>query len=301
MIRGLCTFLAALALIGMTHSGGIATEVPPLRQMPVNGVELAYVVEGEGETVVFVHGAGGDWRTWDEVRPKIVAGKYRYAALSLRYHYPNSWADDGKLYTVNQHIDDIATFIRGLNVGKVYLVGNSFSGRLVGNVVLRHPDLIRGAVLGEPSLAATSSPEGKTAVAAFQQDMGKASVAAKAGNAREAAILMFDGVNTPNTFDKMPTERQQRWLQNEKTVPLLYIHGAAPPVTCAQLGEIKIPIMVVAGAKTRDSYKATNEALVACLPSGTQSIQIPDAHHMWPTENPNVAADAILAFLNRLR
>ncbi len=46
-----------------------ASDPPPLRRIRANGVELAYVEEGSGDPVVFVHGACGDWRTFDVLRP----------------------------------------------------------------------------------------------------------------------------------------------------------------------------------------------------------------------------------------
>ena len=44
-----------------------------VQKVKVNGVDLAYVEEGKGETVVLVHGSSGDWRTWDGLRPAGVA------------------------------------------------------------------------------------------------------------------------------------------------------------------------------------------------------------------------------------
>ena len=69
------------------------TEEMQVEQMCVNGVDLAYVEEGKGETLVFVHGSAGDWRNWEGLR-RSIAEKYYFVSLSLRYHYPNAWADD---------------------------------------------------------------------------------------------------------------------------------------------------------------------------------------------------------------
>ena len=71
----------------------------PVKQMRVNGVDLAYVEEGKGATVVFVHPTAGDWRDWEGLRP-LVAQEYHFVSLSLRYHYPNVWVDDGKNHTM---------------------------------------------------------------------------------------------------------------------------------------------------------------------------------------------------------
>ena len=45
------------------------TQPVQVKQMSVNGVDLAYIEDGSGPTVLFVHGASGDWRTWDGFRP----------------------------------------------------------------------------------------------------------------------------------------------------------------------------------------------------------------------------------------
>ena len=75
-------------------SVAVATEPPPIKQLHANGVDLAYVEEGKGTTVVFVHGANGDWRSWELFRP-AVAERYRYVSYSRRYHLPNPWPGDG--------------------------------------------------------------------------------------------------------------------------------------------------------------------------------------------------------------
>src|SRR5262245_25458699 len=68
------------------------------KKLKVNDVELAYVEEGKGETVVFVHGGGvGDWASWENVRP-LISKKFHYVSLSRRYHHPNPWMDDGRNY-----------------------------------------------------------------------------------------------------------------------------------------------------------------------------------------------------------
>jgi pimeloyl-ACP methyl ester carboxylesterase len=82
-----------------------------VKNLKVNDVELAYAEEGKGDAVVFVHGALGDWRTWEDLRP-FISERYHYVSLSRRYHYPNRWADDGRHYSQSQHVKDLAAFTR---------------------------------------------------------------------------------------------------------------------------------------------------------------------------------------------
>jgi pimeloyl-ACP methyl ester carboxylesterase len=126
-----------------------ASDSPIVKQMKVNGVELAYVEEGSGVPVVFVHGALLDWRSFDLLRPAVAAG-YRYVAYSRRYHQPNRWTGDGSDYSYQLHEDDLVAFIAGLGAGPVHLVGHSYGGGVVLLTALDHPELVKSAVIGEP-------------------------------------------------------------------------------------------------------------------------------------------------------
>jgi pimeloyl-ACP methyl ester carboxylesterase len=268
-----------------------------VKKMGVNGFELSYVEEGKGDTVVFVHGAGADWRTWEGLRP-IMSNKYHYVALSRRYHYPNAWTDDGTNYTMTQHVEDVATFIRNLSVGKVHLVGASWGGRVAGYLVLSYPELVRSVTLSDPALIAPVSVDGKAALAAYQKDLGKSREAAKKGDARQAAILLFDAVlDEPGAFDKAPPVQQQRFLDNAKTLAPMYTGAAPAPVTCEQLAAIKVPVLVMRGENTRAIFRYGNETLISCLPKGTATAVVPHSPHVWYPINPADGAEAILAFI----
>jgi len=289
--------LGSVLLAGCHIIGYVPTDKMQVKQMRVNGVDLAYVEEGRGETVVFVHGAYGDWRNWERLRPAI-AERYRFVALSLRYHYPNAWADNGENYSVAQHVEDVAQFIRQLNVGKVHIVGSSFGGRLVGYVALKYPELLRSVVMGDPSIIAPASAEGKAALAEMGKDTAKSVEAVKAGDDKQAAILLYNAVmNDPDAFRKAPLAIQQRVLDNARTLPPYYARPTNLPTTCEQLGSLKVPALVVSGEKTRAHYRYGNEALLGCLPKNTATAIIPGSPHMWYEANPDAGARAILAFI----
>ena len=294
------SFLLGLLFAGCSSIGHPPTEAMQVNQMRVNGIDLAYVEEGKGETIVFVHATDGDWRDWEGLRP-LVADKYHFVSLSLRYHYPNAWPDDGKNYSMAQHVEDVASFIRALNIGKVHLVGNSYGGRLVGYVAVKYPELLRSAVLGEPQIIAPVSAEGKAAVAAIQKDQAKTRAAAMAGDAKQAAMLLWAAVlDDPEAFQKASPAQQQRWLDNANTLALSFADAARGlSVTCEQLGALKVPVLVITGEKSRGNFRYSNEMLLSCLPKDTATAFIPNAPHNWFAVNPAAAAKAILAFIGQ--
>lgn len=290
--------LSAMAVAGC-QSMPAPTEAMTVKHMKVNGGDLAYVEEGSGVTVLFVHGAGGDWRTWDVMR-HYVSPRFRFVSVSRRYHFPNAWADDGRYYTFDQQVDDVAAFIRVMNVGKVHLVGNSYSGRLVGYVALRYPELLRSVVLGEPSLASPPSSEGKSAISRFSKDLGLASAAAKAGDDKQATILTVNAVlDDRDAFAKLTPQVQQRWLDNAKTMGPMFSGRPPAAVTCEQLKALKIPALAIRGERTRDSYRYGHEALLACLPPSAEATTIPAGTHFWAIDNPDGASAAILSFVSK--
>jgi pimeloyl-ACP methyl ester carboxylesterase len=292
--------LAALFALAWSSAGAFALpsiEAIQLKQAKINGSDIAYVDEGSGQTVVFTHGASGDWRTWHGVGA-LVAEKYRYVSYSRRYHIPNGWPDDGRGYSFEQHVEDLAAFIRSLNVGKVHLVGSSYGGALVGNVALRYPELLRSVVLGEPGLAAAIAPEAMADRAAYQKQTAEAAALAAAGNHRHAAILLFDAVvGSPGAFDKLSSGAQERWLSNSRTVPLMFADRTRKPVSCEQIGKLQVPALVIGGDSSRISQQAGNDALMKCLPPDTTRAVVPNATHVYWLTQPEATARAILQFI----
>ena len=60
-----------------------------LRNVSVNGTQLAYHEQGSGDPVLFVHGSSSDLRTWERQIPAIGA-QFRAIAYSRRYARPNA-------------------------------------------------------------------------------------------------------------------------------------------------------------------------------------------------------------------
>ena len=86
-----CSFLVLIVFLAL---GSTPTAADEVKRISVNGYELAYVEQGQGEPVIFVHGGLQDYRMWSEQLPKF-ATHYRAIAYSRRNSYPNAVSPEG--------------------------------------------------------------------------------------------------------------------------------------------------------------------------------------------------------------
>ena len=274
-----------VVLVPIAHAG--TSEPLEVKQLRVNGVDLAYVDQGKGVAVVFVHGAAGDWRSWDFMRP-YVAESYRFISYSRRYHYPNQWPGDGSDYSYAQHAKDLEAFLRELNAGPVHLVGHSYGGFVVAIVAVEHPELLRSVTIIEPGIGVLIKdlPEAKDAFTERTKAIGLMKEAVKSGDSAKATELLYDYIaGEAGSFKKLPDERKKRYLDNAKTIgPTL--SGAVYPMTCEKLGTIRIPTLVARGERTLPFYALSTDALNRCLRPGNKVALVPNGNHIWYAEKP---------------
>ncbi len=284
--------------------GGLAMQAwpdttPQTRQLHVNGVDLSYLEQGTGAPVVFVHGAPADLRYWESQR-QAVATQYRFIAANFRYHGTAPWPDEGQHYSVATHAADLAAFLRQLNAGPVHLVAISYGGFPATLVALEHPDLVRSLIVLEPALGALLAdiPEAKPVRDAWSKAFAPIRTAAQAGDVQQAATLLFDLVNNqgPGTFEKQPEAVRQISLDNARTIPLLVSAPRPPAVSCATLGNVKAPTLVVGGEHTSRYFALINEVVVRCIP-GSRLVIIPQATHPMSRQNPAAFNAVLLQFL----
>src|SRR5919202_1717127 len=108
----------------------------------VNDVDLAYVEQGRGAPVIFVHGSLGDYRSWDaQLAP--FAERYRAVPYSRRYHWPNAQPGDGVAYAAAQHAADLGALIESLGLAPAHVVGSSYGALTTLACAVARPELFR--------------------------------------------------------------------------------------------------------------------------------------------------------------
>jgi len=272
----------------------------PVRFMAVDGARLPYVEAGTGTPVVLVHGAMSDHRTWN-VQREVLSARYRAIAYTQRYFGANAWDMNGPTFGVQTHSDDLAAFVRGLNAGPVHLVGWSYGGHVVLDTVVNHPDLVRSAFVFEPPFPTfITDPAvlriiGEDMAASGVPDAAKAAVA---GDHELAVRTMIDAVSQrPGYFADQAGEVQAMQRDSAHTLKAQLVDLPSPPViTCAQLGQMEVPVAIARGEWSRPMLREVAEAAARCI-TGKPPLVVPKQTHMWPREDPQGFADAVMSFL----
>jgi pimeloyl-ACP methyl ester carboxylesterase len=279
--------LLSLSFVAIIWASAATAAEPTTKVVEANGVTMPYVDEGKGEPVVFVHGAVSDVRAWEPIRAEIV-DKHRFIAPTLRYFGTGEWADKGEKFGVNTHADDVAAFIRALDVGPVHLVGWSYGANVATAIALADPDLVQSLILFEPALDSLikEGEAGNAAREAAGKMYGPATEAVQAGDAEKATKLLIEGVfqMPPGGFESQPQAARVMQLDNARTMPLLW---SAPPweVTCEMLKGFDKPTLIVHGAESNDYWPHVAEVMDECLPRAELATQ-PRVNHDGPVRDP---------------
>lgn len=270
-----------------------------MRQLRMNDVDLSYIEQGTGMPVVFVHGARMDLRYWEPQR-QAIATQYRFMAYTSRYHGTAPWPDEGQQYSWAARAADLVAFIRLLNASPAHLVGLSAGGRLVTMVTLEYPDLVRSLTVMEPPIheLLVDLPEAQPVRDAWGKAFEPIATAVKAGEAVHATKLFCELVNNqgPGAFDMQPEAFRQMILDNARTILLQHAALRPPAISCATLGGVKAPTLVVGGEQSPRYLALINEAIVQCIP-GSRLVVIPQATHHMSHQNPTAFNKALLQFL----
>jgi pimeloyl-ACP methyl ester carboxylesterase len=240
-----------------------------------DGIDIAFLDEGEGDPVVLIHGfastAAVNWVYPGWVTTLTRAGR-RAIALDNRGHGGSSKLYDPADYHSAKMGEDARALLDHLGIARADVIGYSMGARIAAFLALAEPARLRSVVFGglgkhlvdgvglpesiadaleAPSLAAVSDPQGRTFRAFAEQ-----------------------------------TRSDLRALA-------ACIRGSRQTLTPAEVGAIRMPALVAVG--TKDVVAGPARDLAELLPNG-QALDIPGRDHMLAVGD-KAFKDGVLAFL----
>jgi len=267
----------------------------------LHGTRFHYTEWGDAAAppVILLHGVTGHARTWDD-EARALSAACRVLALDQRGHGDSDPAPDGD-YTTASLTDDLATFIDSLGLAQVALVALSMGGRVAIAYAGRYPSRVSRLVVidigPEIALAGRGRVGGTMAGSPERFDsVARAIEYARSSNPRYADAMLRHRVEhgvrplaeggVTWKYDRAIRDsvRNGRWRDPIDLWPLW------SSITC--------PTLIIRGADSDILSPEIANRMLEAQPHA-QLVEIPNAGHTVPGDQPQAFLDTLTKFLNK--
>jgi pimeloyl-ACP methyl ester carboxylesterase len=255
-----------------------------LKQMTVDGVEIAYLDQGNGPPVIVAHCSSASHKEWlpliEELSPewRVLAPDF------IGYGQSDAWPEH-KVFTGEA---DLAVLRELTKQSKtpVHLVGHSYGAALALEAARELGPKVQSLTLVEPVSFNLLRAERRPEWAEIEQ-LGRAVLSAvSSSNDREAAAA----------FMRYWLGRLRWWLSPEKfkaaitatirKVALEFMIVIEAGRRLSDYASVTAPTLLIVGGKTRAPARAVVDMLSATLPNSTVTV-LKGAGHMSPFTHPS--------------
>jgi 3-oxoadipate enol-lactonase len=252
-------------------------------------VAIHYECYGEGPPLVFLHPLSLNRYHWTH-QIFAFARRHRVVVVDLRGHGLSSRPDDG--YAIDRMTADLEAVMDDAAIDRAVLVGNSAGAMIAVQAALDLPARVRAAML--------------------------VSVGTNLGAIVPPAVLLAYEQRFEAAFDFMiggalaiKTKRERPWVEAflrdvyrargnfDREVFLGCVrdpNGVFGWDVSGRLGEIRLPVHVVAGAEDQAVPLDAVRRLAAAIPSAKLQV-VDDVGHFYPLEHPLSFNEELAAFL----
>ncbi|MGB5370151.1 MAG: alpha/beta hydrolase [Flavobacteriaceae bacterium] len=268
-----------------------------LKQLHVPNGSISYLLSGEGETIVFIHGGQEDYRVFLP-QIELLSDKFQVVTYSRRYNFPN----DNEIqpeYNVKTEAQDLKILIAML--GKpVHLVGHSYGGLIALEFAVGNPKMIKSLTLSEPALVSwLNDIEGCESWYNSVQEtlIGETREAFSTQDTTLIMKKLFEFFAGADIQDQVPAEVLEMLKANLREMEALV--NSPSGFKSSSPGEVKsldMPVMILTSERTMPMLTCTNAKLIEVRPQATHHHLLDAGHEMWMT-NPKELSEFLSDFI----
>lgn len=265
------------------------------------GTRICWREQGTGaRDMLLLHCSLAHSGAWKGVMDRL-DGFFHMRAMDLPGHGRSGAAEARRSWQRQSAEAAIALLER--SGGAADLVGHSFGATVALRVAVERPDLVQSLVLIEPVFFSAARDAGRPELAAHMAKHERFFALLAEGDRHAAAREFSEMWDGPGAWDLVPPAQQDYIAARIDMIrrggeSLL---GEGPDyIPLARVGEIAAPVLLIEGSETDPVIGAVQESLQSVLP-GSARVVVPGAGHMVPITHPGPVADAIGAFIDRLK
>lgn len=244
----------------------------------VTDAELYYEVHGQGPTVVFAHGIGGNHASWF-YQVETFAHSYQVVTID---HRGFGLSTDPERRGREQFIGDLKALLDHLGVSEAALVGQSMGGGTVAGFTCSYPERVRALVLADT-------------IAGYAED-GSIKIRMDAVRAATDGLSQTERVLGPRIRAKSPAlSVLYGQIASFNNYTLKSIIGTPRRWSAAELSATRVPVLFVVGLHDI-LFPADVVRMVQAQIPGSHLVEIADTGHSAYFENPVEFNDSVLSF-----
>jgi pimeloyl-ACP methyl ester carboxylesterase len=258
----------------------------------VNGINIDYMIEGQGEAVIMISGGGADKSSW------------RYQTKEFRKYYRTITFDNrgvGKsdkpsgLYSMKILADDAVGLMSSLGIGKAHVLGMSSGGMVAQELAINYPEMVNKLVLActyarRDEISGFSS-EVENVYEAYERSHDEAS------QRRYLDVMMDLQINKRSyrIFLLPLMKLVTRFMTLPKNLGAIF-EAVGTHDAFDRLGLIKAPTLVIAGTMDRVIKPVSSEVLAGLIPQA-KLVKVTGVGHSFPIEMSGEFNREVLDFL----
>lgn len=263
-----------------------------------NGINHYYEVKGQGQPIVFIHGAFVDSEMWNP-QVEFFCSSYRVLRYDLRGHYRTG---ESKLsrYRIETFADDLKSILDQLNIDKIILCGLSLGGMIAQSFAVKYTEKLRCLILSDTAVSVrlTLSDKFQRYVLAPKWLMMSIIRWMSVPKFINFSIKLAQWTRSSDWFGKDPTttEYVRKAMLRIPTSEYLKIYDAIYEFDLLELEKITVPTLILNGeGESKSVFRHTKE-LLKQIPNSKSKI-IAGAGHTSNLENPTEFNQLVSEFL----
>ena len=259
------------------------------REVDIAGHHIAYLIGGQGDVLVLLHGFGADKDNWSRVARDLTP-HFQVIAPDLP-GFGDSSREPKASYAFDDQVDNVHAFVQALNLNTFHIGGNSMGGAIAGLYAARHPDMVTSVWLLAP--AGVDSAEPSELMGLLRQGHNPLLVHTVADFERLLEFVFVEIPSIPGPIVGYLTEQAiaQRPF-NEKIFQDFIAHPASLE---SEAQNIQSPTLITWGDQDRLLHVSGAAILDALIPD-SHLVIMKNIGHIPMIERPHESARQFLRF-----